>query len=1149
MIEMNPRVSRSSALASKATGFPIAKIAARLAVGYLLEEINNDITGVTPASFEPTIDYVVVKWPRFAFEKFPGVEPTLSTHMKSVGEAMAIGRTFGQAFAKALRSRELDKPPRLGAVADEELLDGLTRPPARALRGDARAAAPRQRDRADPRAHRDRSLVPARASPRSPRTPRRPSPASARSSPSTPAPPSSPRRRPTTTPAGSARASGPRGAPRRAALGRDPRLRAQPHRSGHRVRLLLRARRDDRARVRARRGDGQLQSRDRLHRLRHLRPPLLRAAHARRRAGRRRGRAARGRDRAVRRPDAAEARRRPRRGGRAAARHERRCDRPRRGPRALRRAARAPRLQSAAIRHRAQRRRRRSRCGEKVGFPLLVRPSYVLGGRAMEIVYSRDGLADYLRREVRPATTAREIFLDRFLENAIEVDVDALCDGHEVWIGGIMQHVEEAGVHSGDSACVLPPHSLGGEMLEQIRAATRDIALAIGVVGLLNVQYAVVEGQLYVIEANPRASRTVPFVSKAVGLPLAKLACRIMLGERDRRARPAPRAGRARLRRSHLRQGGRAAVRPLRGRRRGARSRDALDRRGDGYRARLPDRLRQGPGRRRRAAAARWHRLHLRHRLRQGRRLRDRADPHDNGFRILATRGTAEAIERMGVRVEALNKIGEGSPHVVDWIERGDVDSSSTPPPVRGSHRRLGDPPRRRARGDPLPDHARRPASPRRARSRAPAQGGAAAGALPAGAPPRAGRASERRLMALAPFGPAAADASPGSTSSAPTACCASPTPTAPRPRPASSRCSPPPSAGGRRGRATLPGARLLLARWRDGEAHFLLEDVGPGTRRLCELRRRRAALGARPARHGFSAPHEGRRAMLLGGGVGIAPLAIWQDALLERAASDAGASATSCWASATARVPPARRCCATRASPPTTARVGHHGLVTDLLAAELERDPHASVYACGPAPMLEAVRALCAERAFPPSSRSSPAWPAASAPATAASCPARRRLPARLRRRPGDRRRRARARRGARRGARVSVAFLRPRARAPRHQRLRHLRPARRAAAFGERAAMPVPLRRVRLEDDHPGAPRRQSAAAAVRGPGRADQLDRPAQQGPRGLSRRGSARDRCALAACRVPLITNVMGSSADGDRALLEPATQRARSPRSS
>src|SRR3954451_13424071 len=163
----------------------------------------------------------------------------------------------------------------------------------------------------------------------------------------------------------------------------------------------------------------------------------------------------------------------------------------------------------------------------------------------MEIVYSEEGLRDYLVRNARAAPTigrqapwlvggGREIFLDRFLENAIEVDVDAICDGENVWIGGIMQHVEEAGIHSGDSACVLPPHSLGHGMLARIRAHTPGIALGLGVVGLLNVQYAVYGGELYVIEANPRASRTVPFVSKAVGLPLAKLACRVMLGERLR---------------------------------------------------------------------------------------------------------------------------------------------------------------------------------------------------------------------------------------------------------------------------------------------------------------------------------------------------------------------------------------------------------------------------------------------------------------------------------------------------------------------------------------------------------------------------------------------------------------------------------------
>ena len=220
--------------------------------------------------------------------------------------------------------------------------------------------------------------------------------------------------------------------------------------------------------------------------------------------------------------------------------------------------------------------RRRSSARRKVGFPLLVRPSYVLGGRAMEIVYSVEGLRDYLERVTRaPGTT---IYLDRFLEDSIEVDVDALADGEDVWIAGIMQHVEEAGIHSGDSACVLPPHTLGDEMLALLREPDRRHRPALGVVGLLNVQYAIHDDELFVIEANPRASRTVPFVSKAIGIPVAKLATRVLLGERIADiGLPADTD-----QRSRVRQGGRAAVRPLRRRRFAARSRDALDWRGDG---------------------------------------------------------------------------------------------------------------------------------------------------------------------------------------------------------------------------------------------------------------------------------------------------------------------------------------------------------------------------------------------------------------------------------------------------------------------------------------------------------------------------------------------------------------------------------------
>ena len=323
-------------------------------------------------------------------------------------------------------------------------------------------------------------------------------------------------------------------------------------------------------------------------------------------------------------------------------------------------------------------------CAAKVGFPLLVRPSYVLGGRAMEIVYSTAGLEDYLRRtrvggqldfdhteDGRPA--AREIFLDRFLENAIEVDVDAICDGEDVWIGGIMQHVEEAGIHSGDSACVLPPHSLGGEMLDEIRRATRDIALALGTVGLINVQYGVLGEDLYVIEANPRASRTVPFVSKATGLPLAKLACRVMLGERLAELGLPEDGGWAHVNHVSVKE----AVMPF-DRFSGA---DALlgpEMRSTGE---VMGVAADFPAAFAKAQAAAGARLPSSGTVFLTVTDSDKAavvgiaaQLHDLGFQIVATRGTAAAISRMGIPVERLSKLGEGSPNVVDLIERGDVD-------------------------------------------------------------------------------------------------------------------------------------------------------------------------------------------------------------------------------------------------------------------------------------------------------------------------------------------------------------------------------------------------------------------------------------------------------------------------------------------
>jgi carbamoyl-phosphate synthase large subunit len=307
-----------------------------------------------------------------------------------------------------------------------------------------------------------------------------------------------------------------------------------------------------------------------------------------------------------------------------------------------------------------------------VGYPLLVRPSYVLGGRAMEIVYDDEGLRDYLVRNAASNGGGREIYLDRFLENAIEVDVDALCDGEQAWIGGVMQHVEEAGIHSGDSACVLPPHSLGGEMLEAIREQTRAIALGLGVVGLLNVQFAVHgDDRLYVIEANPRASRTVPFVSKATGVSLARMACRIMLGARIADLGLPPEG--APLDHVSVKE----AVLPF-DRFAGADPLMGPEMRSTGeVMGVAPD----FPTAFAKAQAAAGAGLPASGTVFITVTDTDKAAAstiaaqfHDLGFRVVATRGTAQAISRMGVPVTTLNKLGEGSPHVVDWIERGDVD-------------------------------------------------------------------------------------------------------------------------------------------------------------------------------------------------------------------------------------------------------------------------------------------------------------------------------------------------------------------------------------------------------------------------------------------------------------------------------------------
>jgi carbamoyl-phosphate synthase large subunit len=304
----------------------------------------------------------------------------------------------------------------------------------------------------------------------------------------------------------------------------------------------------------------------------------------------------------------------------------------------------------------------------RVGFPLLVRPSFVLGGRAMEICYSEEDLLTYLSGDVQ-ASPERPLLLDRFLENAIEVDVDALCDGERVWVGGIMQHVEEAGVHSGDSACVLPPMSIGDEMLDEIREATTAIALELGVIGLINIQFAIADGGLFVIEANPRASRTVPFVSKAVGTPLAKLATRVMLGEKlDDLDLPDASGDHVSVK---------EAVLPF-ARFQGADSVLGPEMKSTGEVIGIGPDFPTAFGKAQAAAG-----VELPDSGTVFISVTDTDKPaatqlaarfHDLGFAVVSTGGTAQAISRMGVPVETVNKIAEGSPHVVDLISEGRCD-------------------------------------------------------------------------------------------------------------------------------------------------------------------------------------------------------------------------------------------------------------------------------------------------------------------------------------------------------------------------------------------------------------------------------------------------------------------------------------------
>ncbi len=732
VIEMNPRVSRSSALASKATGFPIAKVAARLAVGYTLDEIANDITGgATPASFEPTIDYVVTKIPRFAFEKFPGAEPYLTTSMKSVGEAMAIGRTFQESLQKALRSLEtglngLDEitiegigegddknairaalgrptPDRLLAVAqamrlgasDEDIhrtckfdpwflaeIRGIIDMEAKvkakglpqtagALRqlksmgfSDARLAklAGIGADEATRLRHalgvrpvfkRIDTCAAEFASPTAYMYSTYEAPFAG-----APADESVPTDRTKIVILG--------GGPNRIGQGIEfdyccchasfalreagyetimvncnpetvstdydtsDRLYFEPLTAEDVLELIDSERRDGRLHGVIVQFGGQTPLKLAAP-LAQAKVPILGTP-----------------------PDMIDL-------AEDRDRFKRLLDRLKlRQP--LSGIAKTPKKARAIA--------------DDIGYPILIRPSYVLGGRAMEIVHDANHLDRYLTRLTldldRPSelTVAekRPLLIDRYLTEAIEVDVDCIADGKDVYIAGIMQHIEEAGVHSGDSACALPPHSLSEETVAELVRQTKALAVALKVGGLMNVQYAIKDGEIYVLEVNPRASRTVPFVAKVIGTPVAKIAARVMAGESLAGFSPAP------MRFGHV--GVKEAVFPfarfpgvdtvLGPEMRSTGEVMGIDRNFDvafaksqiGGGARLP-----------RAGT-----VFVSVRDSDKTRILEAVKPlAELGFKVIATSGTQRVLAAHGVPAQKVNKVLEGRPHIVDAIKNGGV--------------------------------------------------------------------------------------------------------------------------------------------------------------------------------------------------------------------------------------------------------------------------------------------------------------------------------------------------------------------------------------------------------------------------------------------------------------------------------------------
>jgi carbamoyl-phosphate synthase large subunit len=738
VIEMNPRVSRSSALASKATGFPIAKVAAKLAVGYTLDEIANDITaGATPASFEPTIDYIVTKIPRFAFEKFPGAEPVLTTSMKSVGEAMAIGRTFAESLQKALRSLEtgltgLDEVtiPGIGEGDDKNAMraalgtpspDGLLKV-AQAMRLGMSDADIHTACRVDPWfLAQIRGIVDMEAEIR------------AKGLPATPGS----FRRLKASGFSDARLGRLTGLAADEVAARRRNLNVRPvfkridtcaaefasptaymystYEAPFAGNVVDEAMPSDKKKVVIlgggpnRIGQGiefdyccchaafalkevgfetimvncnpetvstDYDTSDRLYFEPLTAEDVLEIIETERSNGTLHGVIVQfGGQTPLKLAEPLEKARVPILGTSPDA-IDLAEDRDRFKQLLDRLKLRQPKSGIATSPQKAH------AIAESVGYPIVIRPSYVLGGRAMEIVHDTHQLDRYVARLAadldRPSefvvSEKRPLLIDRYLTDAVEVDVDCLADGKDSYIAGIMEHIEEAGIHSGDSACSLPPHNLSANTIAALELQTRELARALNVGGLMNVQYAIKDGDIYVLEVNPRASRTVPFVAKVTGVPAAKIAARIMAGESLASFRLVPQhfePGRA----PHV--GVKEAVFPF------ARFGPAVD-------------TVLGPEMKSTGEVMGIDRDYnvafVKSQLGGGSRLpktgtvfvsvKDADKPRilkaihllaGSGFKVLATSGTQRYLAEQGIAAVKVNKVAEGRPHIVDAIKNGEV--------------------------------------------------------------------------------------------------------------------------------------------------------------------------------------------------------------------------------------------------------------------------------------------------------------------------------------------------------------------------------------------------------------------------------------------------------------------------------------------